>query len=41
MGFSNVTGKGKELGQSCGSKAPMMAMRDCEDGDKGLMGCGL
>jgi hypothetical protein len=38
MGSTNVTSKGKELGEACVSKAPMTARRDCEDGDEGLMG---
>jgi hypothetical protein len=38
MGSTNVAGKGKELGEACGSKAPMMARRGREDGDEGLMG---
>jgi hypothetical protein len=29
MGSTNVAGRGKELGEACGSK----------DGDEGLMGC--
>jgi hypothetical protein len=33
MGFTNVAGKGREVGEACGSKAPMMVRRDCEDGD--------
>jgi hypothetical protein len=37
MGSTNVASKGKELGEACGSKAPMMARRDHEDGDEGLM----
>jgi hypothetical protein len=41
MGSTNVASKGKELGEACGSKAPMMARRDHEDGDEGLMGCGF
>jgi hypothetical protein len=41
IGSTNVAGKGKELGEACGSKAPMMARRDHEDGDEGLMGCGF
>jgi hypothetical protein len=38
MGSTNVAGKGKELGEACGSKASMTARRDHEDGDEGLMG---
>jgi hypothetical protein len=38
MGSTNVADKGKELGEACGSKVPMMVRRDCEDGDEGLMG---
>jgi hypothetical protein len=41
MGSTNVAGKGKELGEACGSKAPMIVRRDHEDGDEGLMGRGL
>jgi hypothetical protein len=41
MGSTNVASKGKELGEACGSKAPMMARRDCEDGDEGLVGRGF
>jgi hypothetical protein len=41
MGSTNVAGKGKELGEPCGSKAPMTVRRDYEDGDEGLMGCGF
>jgi hypothetical protein len=37
MGSTNVASKGKELGEACGSKAPIMVMRDCKDGDEGLM----
>jgi hypothetical protein len=39
MGSTNIANKGKELEEACGSKAPMMARRDREDGDEGLMGC--
>jgi hypothetical protein len=39
MGSTNVAGKDKELGETCGSKALVMVRRDCEDGDEGLMGC--
>jgi hypothetical protein len=39
MGSTNVASKGKELGRACGSKAHMMARRDHEDGDEGLVGC--
>jgi hypothetical protein len=38
MGSTNVAGKGKELGEACGSKSPMTVKRDREDGDEGLMG---
>jgi hypothetical protein len=38
MGSTNVASKGKELGEACRSKVPMMARRDHEDGDEGLMG---
>jgi hypothetical protein len=41
MGFTSVAGKGKGSGEACGSKAPITAKRGCEDGDKGLMGCGF
>jgi hypothetical protein len=41
MGSTNVAGKGKELGEACGSKAPMMARRDREVGDKGLVSRGF
>jgi hypothetical protein len=41
MESTNFAGKGKELGEACGSKAPMMARRDREDRDKGLMGHGF
>jgi hypothetical protein len=41
MGSTNIASKGKELGEACGSKAPMMARRDHEDGDEGLMGRGF
>jgi hypothetical protein len=41
MGLTNVAGKGKELGEACGSKAPMMVRRDHEAGDEGLMGHGF
>jgi hypothetical protein len=41
MGSTNVAGKGKELGEACGRKAPMMARRDHEDGDEGMMGRGF
>jgi hypothetical protein len=41
MGSINVASKGKELGEACGSKAPMMARRDREDGDKELVGHGF
>jgi hypothetical protein len=41
MGSTNVAGKGEELGEACGSKAPMIVRRDHEDGDEGLMGRGL
>jgi hypothetical protein len=37
MGSTNVAGKGKELGAAFGSKAPMTARRDHEDGDEGLV----
>jgi hypothetical protein len=40
MGSTNIAGKGKELGEACGSKAPMMVRRDHEDGDEELVGCG-
>jgi hypothetical protein len=39
MGSTNVAGKAKELGEACGSKAPMTVSRDCEGRDKDLMGC--
>jgi hypothetical protein len=38
MGSTNVASKGKELGETCGNKALMMARRNHEDGDEGLMG---
>jgi hypothetical protein len=41
MGSTSVAGKGKGSGGCCGSRAPMMARRGCEDGDKGLMGHSL
>jgi hypothetical protein len=41
MGSTNVAGKGKELGQACRSKAPMMVRKDHEDEDEGLMGRGF
>jgi hypothetical protein len=41
IGFTNVVGKGKELGEACGSKAPILMKRDHKDGDEGLMGCSL
>jgi hypothetical protein len=41
MGFTNVAGKGREVGEACGSKAPMMVRRECEDGDEWLVGCGF
>jgi hypothetical protein len=41
MGCTNIAGKGKELGEACGSKALMMVRRDCEDGDEGFMGRGF
>jgi hypothetical protein len=41
MGSTNVSGKGKELGEACGSKAPMMVRRDREDADEGLIGRGF
>jgi hypothetical protein len=41
MESTNVADKGKELGEACGSKAPMMVRRDREDGDKGLIGHGF
>jgi hypothetical protein len=41
MGSTSVASKGKELGEACGSRAPIMARRCCEDGSKGLMGPGL
>jgi hypothetical protein len=41
MGSTSVVGKGKGLGGACGSRAPIIARRGCEDGDKGLMGHGL
>jgi hypothetical protein len=41
MGSTSPAGKGKGSGGACGSRAPIMARRGCEDGDKGLMGCDL
>jgi hypothetical protein len=41
MGCTNGAGKGKELGEACGSKALMTVRRDHEDEDEGLMGCGF
>jgi hypothetical protein len=41
MDSSSVVGKGKGLGGACGSRAPTIARRGLEDGDKGLMGSGL
>jgi hypothetical protein len=41
MGSTNVAGKGKELGEACGSKAPMTVRRNHEEGDNGLMDHGL
>jgi hypothetical protein len=41
IGSTDVAGKGKELGEACGSKAPLMVRRDHEDGDERLMGCGF
>jgi hypothetical protein len=41
MGSTSVAGKGKGSGGASGSRAPIMARRGHEDGDKGLMGCGL
>jgi hypothetical protein len=36
-GSTSVVSKGKGSGGTCGSRAPMMAKRGYEDGDKGLM----
>jgi hypothetical protein len=41
MGSTSVADKGKGPAEACGSEVPMAARRGCEDGDKGLMGCGL
>jgi hypothetical protein len=41
MGSTKVASKGKELGEACGNKAPMMVRRDREDGDEALMGHGF
>jgi hypothetical protein len=41
MGFTSVAGKGKGSEGACGSRAPMMARKGCEDGDKMFMGYGL
>jgi hypothetical protein len=41
MGSTNVAGKDKELGKAYGSKAHMMARRNHEDGDEGLMDHGF
>jgi hypothetical protein len=41
MGSTSVAGKGKGSGGACGSRAPIMARRGHEDGDKGLMGRSL
>jgi hypothetical protein len=38
---ASAAGKGKGSGGACGSRAPRMARRGCEDGDKGLMDHGL
>jgi hypothetical protein len=38
VGSANVASKSKELGEACGSKAPMMVRRDREEGDEGLVG---
>jgi hypothetical protein len=40
MGSTSVVSKGKGSGRACGSRAPIMARRSCEDGNKGLMGRG-
>jgi hypothetical protein len=41
MESTSVAGKGKGSGGACGSRAPITARRGREDGDKGLMSCGL
>jgi hypothetical protein len=41
MGSSSVADKGKGSGKVCGSRAPILARKGCEDGDKGLMACSL
>jgi hypothetical protein len=38
MGSTSIVGKGKGSRGACGSRAPIMARRGCENGDKGLMG---
>jgi hypothetical protein len=41
MGSTSAAGKGKGSGGACGSREPMTARRDHEDGDKGLVCHGL